>query len=241
MLAFHNNHGKEGTIMVTRVDEPSKYGVVVCHEGTNLIDRFVEKPTVFVSNQINAGLYVFSTGVLNRIKAEPTSIEKDIFPLMAKNGELHAMDLPGYWMDVGQPRDFLLGSGLYLSALAKSAPLRLAVGDNFVGHVLMDETAEIGTNCKIGPNVVLGKGVVIGDGVRINRSVIFDGVEIKDHSVVMNSVIGWKSSIGKWSRVEGVSVLGEDVTIKDEIYLNGATILPHKSVAVSVPDPKIIM
>ena len=68
MLKFHEAHGKEGTIMVTRVDEPSKYGVVVCKEESSTIDRFVEKPTVFVSNKINAGLYVFSPGILKRIK-----------------------------------------------------------------------------------------------------------------------------------------------------------------------------
>ena len=68
MLEFHKKHGKEGTIMVTRVDEPSKYGVVVCKENSNCIDRFVEKPTVFVSNKINAGLYVFSPAILKRIQ-----------------------------------------------------------------------------------------------------------------------------------------------------------------------------
>lgn len=47
MLKFHAAHGKEGTIMVTRVDEPSKYGVVVCKPADNCIDRFVEKPEVF--------------------------------------------------------------------------------------------------------------------------------------------------------------------------------------------------
>ena len=29
MLEFHKAHGKEGTIMVTQVEDPSKYGVVV--------------------------------------------------------------------------------------------------------------------------------------------------------------------------------------------------------------------
>ena len=43
LLEFHTSHGRAGTIMVTRVDEPAKYGksVVVPHE-TGLIDKFVE-------------------------------------------------------------------------------------------------------------------------------------------------------------------------------------------------------
>ena len=84
-----------------------------------LIDaRFVEKPVEFVSNKINAGLYVFSPSILNRIEPKPTSIEKEIFPFMAKEGELYAMELPGFWMDVGQPRDYLLGTCLYLQSCA---------------------------------------------------------------------------------------------------------------------------
>lgn len=68
-----------------------------------------------------------------------------------------------------------------------------------------------------------------------------EGCGVKDHSWIKNSIIGWKSRVGKWCRIEGVSVLGEDVQVGDEVYLNGATVLPHKSVGNSVPDPKIIM
>ncbi len=41
--------------------------------------------------------------------------------------------------------------------------------------------------------------------------------------------------------MENVSVLGEDVIIQDELYINGGRILPHKSIGSSVPDPQIIM
>lgn len=42
-------------------------------------------------------------------------------------------------------------------------------------------------------------------------------------------------------RMENVSVLGEDVIVKDELYINGGMVLPHKSIAASVLEPKIIM
>ena len=53
---------------MTKVDEPSKYGVVIYEEGTGKIKSFVEKPQEFVSNKINAGMYMFNTSVLNRIQ-----------------------------------------------------------------------------------------------------------------------------------------------------------------------------
>ena len=53
---------------MTKVDEPSKYGVVIYDQQSGQIESFVEKPQEFVSNKINAGLYIFSTSVLNRIE-----------------------------------------------------------------------------------------------------------------------------------------------------------------------------
>lgn len=44
------------------------------------IEKFVEKPTVFVSNKINAGLYLLNVSVIDRIEMRPTSIEREIFP-----------------------------------------------------------------------------------------------------------------------------------------------------------------
>ena len=45
MLAFHKKTGAEGTILVTQVEDPSKYGVVVMDESCK-VERFVEKPKV---------------------------------------------------------------------------------------------------------------------------------------------------------------------------------------------------
>ena len=42
-------------------------------------------------------------------------------------------------------------------------------------------------------------------------------------------------------RMENVSVLGEDVIIQDELYVNGARILSHNNISASSPDPQIIM
>ena len=53
---------------VTKVEQPSKYGVVVYNPTSGQIDRFVEKPKMFVSNKINAGMYIFDPAVLKRIQ-----------------------------------------------------------------------------------------------------------------------------------------------------------------------------
>ncbi|KAG5439977.1 hypothetical protein PCK2_000669 [Pneumocystis canis] len=242
-LNFHQSHKAEGTIIVTKVEEPSKYGVVVMKPFSSEIERFVEKPTEFVSNKINAGIYVFNTSVLRRIPLRPTSIEKEIFPVMAKEGQLHSCDLDGYWMDIGQPKDYLTGTCLYLSFLAKHKPTCLDNTSTYIygGSVIIHPTAKIGDNCRIGPNVVIGPDCTIGNGVRLKRCVILQGSRIQNHSWIESSIIGWNSTVGKWARLENITVLGEDVTIKDEIYVNGGSILPHKSIDQNIEVPAIIM
>lgn len=192
MVEFHKQHGKEGTIVVTKVDEPSKYGVVVYDQATGKIDKFVEKPQEFVSNKINAGLYIFKPSILDRIEIKPTSIEKEVFPFQAADGELYCHELKGFWMDVGQPADFLTGMCLYLTSLAGKQSDMLTTGPCIVGNVIVDPTAKIGENCRIGPNVTIGPGVVIEDGVCIKRSTVLKGAKVKSHSWLDSCIIGWE-------------------------------------------------
>ena len=151
---FHKSHGQEGTIVVTKVEEPSKYGVIVHKpDHPSRIDRFVEKPIEFVGNRINAGIYIMNPSVLKRIELRPTSIEQETFPAIVKDGQLHSFDLEGFWMDVGQPKDFLSGTCLYLSSLQKkNSKLLTPTSESYVhgGNVMIDPSAKIGENCKIG-------------------------------------------------------------------------------------------
>lgn len=54
-------------------------------------------------------MYIFNPSILKRIQLTPTSIEKEVFPFMAKEQQLYAFELAGFWMDIGQPKDFLTG------------------------------------------------------------------------------------------------------------------------------------
>eukprot|EP01126_Amoeba_proteus_P050838 TRINITY_DN603_c0_g1_i2.p1 TRINITY_DN603_c0_g1~~TRINITY_DN603_c0_g1_i2.p1 ORF type:complete len:162 (+),score=31.66 TRINITY_DN603_c0_g1_i2:799-1284(+) len=161
---------------------------------------------------------------------------------MSSEGELYCMELKGFWMDVGQPKDYLAGVSKYLTSLQNKKPTVLAQGPEIRGPVLIDPTARIGKGCLIGPYVTIGPNVVIGDGVRLRRTTILSGVRVSNNSWIDSCILGWESTVGKWVRMEGVTVLGRDVTVGDELYINGALILDHKSIKESVPEPgKILM
>jgi mannose-1-phosphate guanylyltransferase len=241
LIKFHKSHGGEATIMVTKVDEPSKYGVVVTEQGTGKVERFVEKPKIFVGNNINAGIYLLNPSVLDRIQLKPTSIEKDVFPKIADERKLFAMVLPGFWMDIGQPRDYITGLRLYLESLRKKSALKLASGPHILGNVLIHESAIIGEGCLIGPDVSIGPGCVVEAGVRLSQCTVMRGVRIKKHACISSSIIGWHSTVGQWARVENMTILGEDVHVCDEIYSNGGVVLPHKEIKSSILKPEIVM
>lgn len=147
MLNFHRKHGKEGTIATTKVKDPSKFGVILTNENNKILN-FIEKPQEFISDNINAGLYIFNKKFLDRVNPVPTSIEREVFPQMAKDGELYIYELEGLWADVGQPKDYLHGTNLYLNDLAKRLAERkdmnqtldlpsLASGPNISGKVII--------------------------------------------------------------------------------------------------------
>jgi mannose-1-phosphate guanylyltransferase len=64
---------------------------------------------------------------------------------------------------------------------------------------------------------------------------------IKQDAFIRNAIIGWKSIVGRWVRIEGVTVLAEDVSVKDEVFINGSFILPHKNIDNSIPNPGTIV
>jgi mannose-1-phosphate guanylyltransferase len=97
----------------------------------------------------------------------------------------------------------------------------------------MDPTASISGDCLIGPNVVIGKGAVVKPGARIKNSVILDDAIINNHSYIDGSIVGWRSKVGKWARIENLTLLGEDVVISDEVHLSGTIVLPNVPVKTS--------
>lgn len=105
----------------------------------------------------------------------------------------------------------------------------------------MDPTAKIGKSCQIGPNVTIGPGVTIEDGVCIKRTTVLRDASIHSNTWLESCIIGWRCSVGQWVRMEGITVLGEDVIVKDETYINGGQVLPHKNIGDSVRTPQIIM
>ncbi|KAK7276316.1 hypothetical protein RIF29_17455 [Crotalaria pallida] len=241
MIEFHKSHGGEVSILVTKVDEPSKYGVVVMEEATGQVEKLIDRPKLFAGNKINVAIYLLNPSVLDRIELRPTSIEYEVLTKIAAEKKLYAMVLQGFWMDIGNPKDYIIGLRLYLESLRKRSSSKLASGSHIVGNVIVDESAKIDEGCLIGPDVAIGPGCVVEAGVRLSNCTVMRGVWIKKYACISNSIIGWHSTVGQWARVENMTIIAEGVNVCDEVYSNGGVVLPYKEIKSSILKPEVVM
>lgn len=80
----------------------ARYGRV-CMSG----DRVVAfEPPGPGGGPINGGIYVMQRGLIDRIGDGPTSLENDVFPVLAASGELSGRIYQSFFIDIGVPSDF---------------------------------------------------------------------------------------------------------------------------------------
>ncbi|KAL6549368.1 hypothetical protein OROHE_008485 [Orobanche hederae] len=181
-------------------------------------------------------------------------LDQDILSPLAGKKQLYVYETLDFWEQIKTPGMSLKCSGLYLAQFRVTSPHLLASGDGtqkaaVSGDVYFHPSAKVHPSAKIGPNVSISANARIGAGVRLVNCIILDDVEIKENAVVIHAIVGWKSSIGRWSRVQasgdhnaklGVTILGESVTVEDEVVVTNSIVLPNKTLNVSVQEEIIL-
>lgn len=177
-------------------------------------------------------------------------IDQDILSPLAGKKQLYVYETMDFWEQIKTPGMSLRCSGLYLSQFRFASPHLLADGDGtksatIWGDVYIHPSAKVHPTAKIGPNVSISANARVGAGVRLVNCIILDDVEIKENTLVAHAIVGWRSSIGKWSRVQGtgdhnaklgVTILGESVIVEDEVAVINCIVLPNKTLSVSVQE-----
>ncbi|XWS51026.1 hypothetical protein CRYUN_Cryun12cG0141100 [Craigia yunnanensis] len=177
-------------------------------------------------------------------------LDQDILTPFAGKKQLYTYETMDFWEQIKTPGMSLKCSALFLAQFRFTSPNLLASGDGtksatIIGDVYIHPSAKVHPSAKIGPNVSISANARIGAGVRLISCIILDGVEIMENAVVFYAIVGWKSSIGKWSRVQaegdynaklGITILGEAVAVEDEVVVTNSIVLPNKTLNLSVQD-----
>ncbi|HPR42626.1 MAG TPA: NDP-sugar synthase [Candidatus Methanofastidiosa archaeon] len=94
-------------ISVTHVEDISRYGTVISDE-RGRVSEFREKEDNRIPGWINSGLYYLNEDIFDHIpKGRFSSLERELFPFLAKESKLRAIRNDGYWHDVGTKDDFI--------------------------------------------------------------------------------------------------------------------------------------
>jgi glucose-1-phosphate cytidylyltransferase len=99
-IAFHQAHGKDATMTVAT--PPGRFGAVRM-DGPNVL-QFQEKPDGD-GGVINAGFFVLSPRVIDRIADETTTWEQEPLKGLARDGQLQAFRHGGFWQPMDTLRD----------------------------------------------------------------------------------------------------------------------------------------
>lgn len=222
VLATHERTCAQVTLHLTRVQDPRAFGCVPT-DADGRVQAFLEKDPNPVTDQINAGTYVFERAVIESIPAgRPVSVERDTFPtLLAEGAGVFAHIDASYWRDLGKPSDFVAGSADLVRGIAPTAALPGAAGESLVL-----------SGAKVDPSAVLENGTVVGAdaqvgaGAVLDGAVVFDEARIEGAAIVRRSVIGRGAFIGAGTVVED-AVIGDGATIgaRNEL-LGGVRIWP---------------
>jgi mannose-1-phosphate guanylyltransferase/phosphomannomutase len=226
-LAFHRQAGGPVSIGLTRVSDPTAFGLVFLNEQRR-VTRFLEKPSAdeAVVDTVNAGVYWVEPSVLERVpEGQPYSFERGLFPdLLAEGAVLGGYLERAYWLDIGTPQTYHRAHCDLLNGRIRLPIPDLAPDGDGVwsrGDVHIDPTASL-----LGP-VYLGKGVRIGRGARINPyTLLFDGVTVGDGARIEDSLVWSGSTIGANCRLQG-AIVGSDCQIDRDSRLGYGVVLGH--------------
>jgi len=275
------------------------YGCIVEDKATHHILHFVEKPATYISSLINCGVYIFSLGIFPMLqsifnskqeqyysnslvdteKREAIWLEQDVLTPLAGSGSAYVYQTTNWWSQIKTAGSAIYANRHYLSLFAETTPQRLSfqktdpakrlTTPKIIGDVYIHPTAVIDPSAVLGPNVSIGKNVVIGAGARVRESIILGNSSLGKHSLVIYTVVGWNSSVGDWSRVEGtpddpnpnkpfakmennplfnsegrlnpsITILGRNVVVPPEVILLNSIVLPHKELSGSYKNEIIL-
>ncbi|MEU9000108.1 NDP-sugar synthase [Streptomyces caniferus] len=237
LVDTHRTSGADVSLHLTRVEDPRAFGLVPTDD-TGQVTAFLEKPQTpeeIVTDQINAGAYVFNRSVIDTIPAgRPVSVERETFPgLLAEGAHLQGMVDSTYWLDLGTPQAFVRGSADLVMGRAPSPAVPGRRGDR-----LVLETAEVAGDAKLTGGTVVGPRAVIGAGTRIDGSAVLDGAVVEEGARIRDSLIGAGARIGARTVLDGAVVgdgacIGADNELRDGIRIWCDADIPAGSVRFS--------
>ena len=183
----HEAHDADVTLHLTEVEDARAFGCVPTDQ-EGRVTAFLEKMENPVTNQINAGCYVFNPRVISSIPLDTVvSVERETFPQLVNSGaKVYGYIENAYWLDIGTPK----------ALLKASTDIVLRTGQGLVmPGAKVDSAAEIsGGSC-------IGRGATVAAGARIDGSIVEADAVIGDQAIITNSFIAAGATVDNGAKI----------------------------------------
>ena len=233
LIKTHLETGAEATIACMPVDRQAARGFGVMQlDDSGRVTGFVEKPQTdedidrvrTAPEWIDArgvasrgrdclasmGIYVFNKDLLKKVleSSDHADFGKEVFPATIKSRHVQMHLFDGYWEDIGTIRSFYDAN----LSLAKDSPeFQLTTPDS-----------PIYTRARYLPPTYVSNA-------KIRNSMISNGCQIGDGSVIENSIIGLRTIIGPNVTIKNSIIMGCDFYLRNgEPDKNGNNSVPMK-------------
>jgi len=212
LLNFHKEKKADLTFTLTRVDDPSAYGLIVTnYEGR--VSQFLEKPKKedAIVDTVNAGTYIINPDLFDFIPPKsPHSFERQFFPKMLELGKkLYGFVSEAYWMDIGTPQKYfqshvdILTGRIIVNTEGKQKD-----------QTLIHRESQIAGSAELKGMCVIGSKTQIGNGVKLNNVIIHENVIIEDNVVLSNAILCDRVKIEADSHLPDGLILAADSVVK---------------------------
>ena len=193
----HEANNADVTLHLTQVEDARAYGCVPT-DSKGRVTAFLEKMENPVTNQINAGCYVFNPRVLESIPLDTVvSVERETFPLLVKNGaDVYGYVENSYWVDIGTPQALMKAS---VEIVKRNGEFLIMPGSN------VDPSAQLTGGSSIAP------GTQIAAGAHIQSSIIESDCAIGKDAQIINSFISRGTKVAAGVKIESSYVTNQEI------------------------------
>ena len=242
-LEQHVSSGAACSLLSVRLENPTGYGRVV-RDAEGKFQKIVEQMDASEKEreikEINAGFYCF----------DPPKLFQALEQVQPSNsqGEYYLTDVPGILLARGERVEIQVHndarelSGINTRAelsefenlLRRRTVRRLMtdVGVTFIdpSRAYISSEAQFGRDCVIYPDViiegpsVIGENCLIRSGTRIANSRIGNNVLVKDHCIVVDSLVDANSSIGPFAHLRMNAHVKEGAAVGNFVEMKKSTL-----------------
>jgi mannose-1-phosphate guanylyltransferase len=193
----HEANNADVTLHLTQVEDARAYGCVPT-DSNGRVTAFLEKMDMPVTNQINAGCYVFNPRVLDSIPLDTVvSVERETFPLLVKIGAaVYGYVENSYWVDIGTPQALMNAS---CEIVKRHGDFLIMPGSN------VDPSAQLTGGSSIAP------GVDVAAGVHIQSSIVESDCSIGVAAQISNSFISRGTKVAVGAKIESSFVTNQEI------------------------------